>query len=665
MRQMKKGSLRKKLVLVMLPVVILSYLVTYLATFMNTKNILQDHAREQMTLLTTSVCNEMATDVNHILGIMENVKNSVEKSCTTEKEIEDYIYGVADAYPDIIPAGIYCGLCSGTYIDKLWTPDADWVMEERPWYQEGLKCDEVTFGEMYLDANTNQYIISAYTNIKDSSGNVIGVACADVAMDNLAEILTDATIFENGYVFAVDKVTGMIMGNSKEPDQNGLLIQDLNDEYSQKILSMIENGTFETVEELDGEYFCLREVPNSNFVTVCRATKADVEADLAGVQKTSMFTSLLGIVFLCVVMFVAISYFLNPITGIMDVINHMHALDLTERAKAGRNDEFGTMAESMNSLADNLHGVMGQMKGAITEIDGKADVNAGIATDMHEMAKQQTQALSKLINTMSELSGAINDIAEGTTRLTGNVVDSNAATSLVEKKVDESLGYINSGRGEMDKMTETMSEISDVSSDLQAAVEDVQEGLHGINAMVSVINDIADETRLLALNASIEAARAGEAGKGFAVVADEIRTLADDCANSVVDIVNTTQKMDTLVQVVTEKTTMNMEKIQSGNEVVTRTGETFQQINAVIEEISEAIMRVGHTLSDMESVATDMVASTEEQSANTESVLNDCEQVMHIAENFNAEGEEMASAGQQLKELSAGLASMVEKFKVN
>lgn len=70
MKQMKKGSLRKKLVLIMLPVVILSYLITYLATFMNTKSILQDHAREQMTLLTTSVCNEMAAEVNHILGIM-------------------------------------------------------------------------------------------------------------------------------------------------------------------------------------------------------------------------------------------------------------------------------------------------------------------------------------------------------------------------------------------------------------------------------------------------------------------------------------------------------------------------------------------------------------------------------------------------------------------
>ncbi len=188
MAHRRNGSLRRKLVLVMLPVVVLSYCITFIGTLSNTKKILQGKASEQMALVTSDVNNEMSAEVNRVLGIMENVKTSLNKSCTTENDIKDYIYSVADAYTDIIPAGIYCGLCSGVYIDKMWTPDADWVMEERPWYQEGLECEEVTFGEMYLDANTNEYIISAFTNIKNSSGKVIGVACADIKMDSLAKI---------------------------------------------------------------------------------------------------------------------------------------------------------------------------------------------------------------------------------------------------------------------------------------------------------------------------------------------------------------------------------------------------------------------------------------------------------------------------------------------
>ncbi len=660
-----KGSLRKKLVLVMLPVVILSYLVTFLVTLSNTKKILQKDASEQMMMTTAAVNNDMAAEINRVMGIMENVQTSVEKSCSTPEEIKDYIYGVADAYTDIIPAGIYCGLTNGTYIDKLWTPDADWVMEERPWYQEGLLCDEVTFGEMYLDANTNQYIISAFANIKDSSGDVIGVVCADITMDGLEEILTTSSVFEEGYVYAIDKVTGMVFGNSKETDKNGLLIQDLTDESSKEIMSLMEAGTFDTVVSYDDRYYCLSEVSDSNYVTVCCATKDDVEADLQGVQTSSIITSLLGVAILCVAIFVALSFFLNPISGIMSVIDRMQNLDLTERANSRGNDEFGAMASSMNTFADNLHGVMGDMKNAINDIDSKADTNADIAGEMHSMAEQQNEALSKLMGTMADLSMAIGEIADSTTTLTERVVDTNEATTLVEGKVDETLHYVDSGREDMDKMTVTMGQIEEISGSLQKAVLDVEQGLKGINAMVNVINDIADQTSLLSLNASIEAARAGEQGRGFAVVAEEIRTLADDCANSVVDIVKTTQEMDELVKNVVEKTTDSLRMIHDGHTVVVRTNDTFHKMNDIIAEINDAINNIGDSIADIERVATDMAASTQEQSANTTSVLEDCEQAMSISEHFNTEGEKMAYAGQQLKELSGELALMVEQFKVD
>ncbi len=119
MAHRRNGSLRRKLVLVMLPVVVLSYCITFIGTLSNTKKILQGKASEQMALVTSDVNNEMSAEVNRVLGIMENVKTSLNKSCTTENDIKDYIYSVADAYTDIIPAGIYCGLCSGVYIDKM------------------------------------------------------------------------------------------------------------------------------------------------------------------------------------------------------------------------------------------------------------------------------------------------------------------------------------------------------------------------------------------------------------------------------------------------------------------------------------------------------------------------------------------------------------------
>lgn len=187
-----KISLMKKVLMVIIPCIVLSYAATFIVTLTNTRSILQEHAMEEMELLSSSVKNEIAAETNRVMGIMENVRASINRSCNGNQEITDYIYSVADAYEDIIPAGIYCGLSDGTYIDKLWTPDADWVMKERPWYVDGLDKDKVAFGEMYLDANTEQYIISAYANVQDASGNVIGVVCADVQLDAVEKIITDA-----------------------------------------------------------------------------------------------------------------------------------------------------------------------------------------------------------------------------------------------------------------------------------------------------------------------------------------------------------------------------------------------------------------------------------------------------------------------------------------
>lgn len=121
--------------------------------------------------------------------------------------------------------------------------------------------------------------------------------------------------------------------------------------------------------------------------------------------------------------------------------------------------------------------------------------------------------------------------------------------------------------------------ITQISDSLQEAVDNVHTGLNGINEMVNVIQDIASQTNLLSLNASIEAARAGEAGKGFAVVADEIRSLAENCSNSVTDIIDTTSSIRQLVNIVLEKSTESKTAIQESAEVVNSTETTFEDFN--------------------------------------------------------------------------------------
>lgn len=663
--KVQRISLKVKMVAILLPLIIVAYLVVYFCTYQNTKGILKENLESQIALTADTVSNEMNADISKTIGIIGNIQVSIECSCSTDEEIKDYIYSIADAYPEVIPTGIYCGLTSGTYIDKMWTPDSDWVMTERPWYQEGLKADDVTFGETYLDADSGKYIISVYANIKDSSGTAKGVVSADVQLDNLNRILTEKSILKNGYVYAIDKTSGIMFGNKMQEEYNGKLLSDFDASDLQKISEMLKAEQMEQLEVNNGKYIYLQEIAGTNFVTVSIVPETDVTKRLSSVKSVSLIASVIGIVIMFAAIMFVLSVFLHPIDKINKLLRKMHDLDLTEHTNTKSNDELGEIADNLNQLSDRFSMIIRQFKQSISDIDEKAETNLIVANRLDTSAANQFASIEKLTFTMNELSEAINSIAVGATQLAHNVSETTEASDMVENKIGATMDYVEYGKQNMNKMTEVMSSISGVSTELQDAVNNVRSGLDGINQMVSVINDIAEQTNLLSLNASIEAARAGEAGKGFAVVAGEIRTLAESCSNSAIDIVKTTKQMDGLVNVALDKTDANIRVIQEGSGVVLHTDETFQKIHHNMSDIHSAMETVNKAMKEVESVATDMAAATEEQTASSEMILSTCEHVMDISKEFGEERTAMVQEGNDLKALSVVLAEQVGKFNVN
>ena len=426
-----------------------------------------------------------------------------------------------------------------------------------------------------MDSDTNTYIISAMSGIKNKSGQKIGVVAADIPLGKVQEILCSKSLYHNGYIYAVDKCNNMIFANKNDESQNGQLITDIKDDLSIYISKMLKDNKINELAEYKGRYILLKEIDNTNFVTVTVVNKEDVIAESRSLQDSVFMIACIGVLIICAAIMLLLRYLLNPLKNINHMIDRMHALDLTERAVRKSNDEFGVMADKMNLFADNLQDVMTNIHAAVGDLEEKADNNNDVASHLNELAVEQQESINLLLETMNELSDSIDNIAEGTTELTKELTQTSDATVTAESRASEALQFVEKGHNEMKNMTDTMQEISDLSVDLKNAVNAVKEGLDGINEMVSVINGIADQTSLLSLNASIEAARAGEVGKGFAVVASEIRNLAESSAASVVDIVETTQEMGDLVQMVIQKTEESILKIESGNTVVGRTNTAF------------------------------------------------------------------------------------------
>lgn len=660
-----RSSLKNKIVMTMVPFVILTYFLVFIFTYGESKSVVEDNFISEIEMAQENVGNQMQADLNQVIGLVKNIQTSTEKSCTTSEEIKEYILSIADAYLDIIPNGIYCGLEDGTYIDKLWTPGSDWVMKERPWYTEGLKADEVTFGECYLDADSGEYIISIYANIKNSSNKVIGVISADLPLTTLKDALEAQQIGVSGYAFAIDETTGLILGNREQEDWNGQTVDDVDDIIIDTVKDITANGTYGEVTSAGKYFISANKIPNTNFLTVVVVPKQDVTTRAAGIKNASFITMAVGIVIQVIVILVVLTLLMRPVPKIDKAINQIKDLDFTTACAVKSSDELGRIGKNMNQLDEKLKETMKKIRSDVKRMDVQTDTNMEVAAHLQESAENQLESMHNLTDTLDGLNQGIHVIAEGTDGLTMNVYDTTQASEQVNEKIHGAVSLVRDGKLQVSYMNETMESISGVSVELQEAVGNVSEGIEGINNMVQVIQDIADQTNLLALNASIEAARAGEAGKGFAVVAEEIRKLAEECGNSAVDIVSVTSKMGDLIGVVTEKTSQSIEKVNTGVENVSNTSDVFEQINQSVTEISNLMDTVNEAIGNISNVITDMAASVEEQTASTQVISETYRSVMDISEEFSKDGDKVVEAGQELKRIVVEITEEIAKFKVD
>ena len=301
-----------------------------------------------------------------------------------------------------------------------------------------------------------------------------------------------------------------------------------------------------------------------------------------------------------------------------------------------RKDEMGTFARSMDAMNSNLSNILKEVTSSAMNVASASTQLNTSAERLSMGAMDQVERTTQIATAHTEMNQASEDIAR--------------SSSQVAASANEAVEVAEGGREVVDKAIQEVNAIAKTVETTLRFVAELGTQTETIGDIVTVINDIADQTNLLALNAAIEAARAGEHGRGFAVVADEVRKLAERTASSTTEI----GEMISTISKGVGKTIQSMEtakdKVVTGVEYSSQAQAALNRILTSIDTLHGGVHRTATAI--------------EEMSATTNEIAKDINQISDVTKkNFSA-AEEISGAASGLSDLAKHLESAVQNFKV-
>ncbi len=349
---------------------------------------------------------------------------------------------------------------------------------------------------------------------------------------------------------------------------------------------------------------------------------------------TSLFTLLTAA---AVVFWLMRKLVVRPLSASVELANRIAANDLSvDDLVVDAEDEIGETTAALNQMKNNLREIVRAISGTAVHVASASEELSSSASQQANGAETQNSQTTQVATAMQEMSSTVLQVSENSNRAAE--ASRHAAETAREggEIVEETLGK--------------MRIIADSVGGTARKMEELGKSSDQIGRIAGVIDDIADQTNLLALNAAIEAARAGEQGRGFAVVADEVRKLAERTTTATKEIAVMIKNIQDETKTAVTAMEAGTRQVEEGVASTSRAGDSLKQIIHMSEEVGEMITHIA-------------TAATEQSSA-SEEVNSNMEVIAKLVKESADGAQQSAKACQDLSSLALDLQNMVGKFNL-